>query len=75
MSTVALHNILLKDILANPGDDTPRLVYADWLEEHSDLVLHVPKQATEALSEFIRAEISAFKKDRTTGGPDYANAV
>lgn len=25
---------LLADILADPLDDTPRLVYADWLEEH-----------------------------------------
>lgn len=27
---------LLAAILANPGDDTPRLVYADWLEEAGD---------------------------------------
>jgi uncharacterized protein (TIGR02996 family) len=26
----------LRDILANPGDDTPRLVYADWLEDHGE---------------------------------------
>src|SRR5262245_48641373 len=26
----------LADILANPDDDAPRLVYADWLEEHGD---------------------------------------
>ena len=25
---------LLDAIFAEPGDDTPRLVYADWLEEH-----------------------------------------
>jgi uncharacterized protein (TIGR02996 family) len=24
----------LADIIANPDDDTPRLVYADWLEDH-----------------------------------------
>lgn len=24
----------LADICANPGEDTPRLVYADWLQEH-----------------------------------------
>lgn len=33
-------------ILANPGDDTPRLVYADWLEENGS-----PEEA-----EFIRAD-------------------
>jgi uncharacterized protein (TIGR02996 family) len=27
---------LLAEILANPDDDTPRLIFADWLEEHGD---------------------------------------
>jgi uncharacterized protein (TIGR02996 family) len=27
-------NGLLQDIIENPTDDVPRLVYADWLEEH-----------------------------------------
>jgi uncharacterized protein (TIGR02996 family) len=26
----------LRAIIDNPGDDAPRLVYADWLEEHGD---------------------------------------
>ena len=26
----------LRDILENPGDDTPRLIYADWLDERGD---------------------------------------
>jgi uncharacterized protein (TIGR02996 family) len=30
----ALVETFLADILANPEDDTPRLVYADWLDEH-----------------------------------------
>lgn len=34
-------------IRANPDDDTPRLVYADWLEEHGD----------EPRAEFIRLQI------------------
>jgi uncharacterized protein (TIGR02996 family) len=34
-------------IRANPDDDTPRLVYADWLQEHGD----------EARAEFIRVQI------------------
>jgi len=37
---------LYRSILAHPHDDTPRLVYADWLQEHG--------RAEEA--EFIRAE-------------------
>lgn len=26
----------IRAIVNNPGDDTPRLVYADWLDDHSD---------------------------------------
>jgi uncharacterized protein (TIGR02996 family) len=42
---------LLQDILANPDDDAPRLVYADWLEEHGDA----------DRAEFIRAQIEAAR--------------
>lgn len=38
-------------ILNNPGDDTARLVFADWLEEHGE-----PERA-----EFIRCQIEAAK--------------
>ncbi|MFT5525161.1 MAG: hypothetical protein ACI9HK_003127 [Pirellulaceae bacterium] len=31
-----LENPLYQEILANPGDLEPRLVFADWLEEHGD---------------------------------------
>src|SRR5437762_3054602 len=37
----------LHDICVNPGDDVPRLVYADWLDEHGE-----PRRA-----EFIRLQI------------------
>src|SRR4051794_18124688 len=40
---------LLKAIRANPGDDAPRLVYADWLDEHGG-----PEERARA--EFIRAD-------------------
>ena len=30
------HDAFLEAIIAAPGDDTPRLVYADWLEEHGE---------------------------------------
>src|SRR5262245_52142937 len=32
----AHHQAFLQAILENPDDDTPRLVYADWLEERDD---------------------------------------
>src|SRR5262249_19010051 len=31
---MADHEGFLQDILAHPEDDAPRLIYADWLEEH-----------------------------------------
>src|SRR5438552_7893233 len=39
---------LLADIFEHPDDDTPRLVYADWLQDHGD-----PTRG-----EFIRAQVS-----------------
>lgn len=39
---------LLAAIAAHPNDDTPRLVYADWLDEHND-----PLRA-----EFIRVQVA-----------------
>ena len=38
---------LLRAICDNPDDDTPRLVFADWLQEHGD----------EARAEFIRVQV------------------
>jgi uncharacterized protein (TIGR02996 family) len=38
---------LLRNILENPDDDTPRLIYADWLQDNGD-PLH---------SELIRAQV------------------
>ena len=45
---------LYRAILAAPGDDAPRLIYADWLEEHGDLeraelirhMVHFPRDRT-----------------------------
>lgn len=47
---------LLQAIIANPDDDTPRLIFADWLEEHDDL----------ARAEFIRVqcELAALGLER-----------
>jgi uncharacterized protein (TIGR02996 family) len=41
----------LNAILANPEDDAPRLVYADWLDERGD-------PASEAKAAFLRATAS-----------------
>jgi uncharacterized protein (TIGR02996 family) len=44
----------LETILDNPGDDGPRMVYADWLEEQGD-----PR------AEFIRAQLELAKLTET----------
>ncbi|MBX3401068.1 MAG: TIGR02996 domain-containing protein [Gemmataceae bacterium] len=44
-------------VLADPDADAPRLVYADWLEEHA------PAEADQARARFIRLEIDAETAD------------
>jgi uncharacterized protein (TIGR02996 family) len=45
---------LLAAIAAHPDEDTPRLMYADWLDEHGDPVR----------AEFIRVQIEAARVER-----------
>jgi uncharacterized protein (TIGR02996 family) len=47
-----MHDVFLRQVIADPDDDAPRLVYADWLEEHG---------GDPARAEFIRAEIEKAK--------------
>jgi uncharacterized protein (TIGR02996 family) len=54
MTTLTMPEVFLQDIIAHPEDDAPRLVYADWLEEHGD----------GARAEFIRVQCELAKKDR-----------
>jgi uncharacterized protein (TIGR02996 family) len=49
----------LAAILAAPGDDAVRLVFADWLEEHGDV----------ARAEFIRVQVGLAGVERRAGGP------
>lgn len=46
----------IKSIIVRPDDDTLRLVYADWLQEHDD-----PQQAA-----FIRAQVSGAQYPETS---------
>src|SRR5687768_7933754 len=36
MSNTNGHGPFLREIIAAPDDDAPRLIYADWLDEHGD---------------------------------------
>jgi uncharacterized protein (TIGR02996 family) len=43
----------LRDIIASPDDDAPRLIYADWLDEHG----------AEARAELIRVQCERARLD------------
>ncbi|HKB05654.1 MAG TPA: TIGR02996 domain-containing protein [Gemmataceae bacterium] len=51
---------LLEAVLAAPADDAPRLVYADWLDEHGE-----PAQAA-----FIRAQLELARQKPDTAEHD-----
>ncbi|MBA4068021.1 MAG: hypothetical protein C0501_30815 [Isosphaera sp.] len=51
--TVTDGEALRRAVLADPDDDTPRLVYADWLDEHDQ-----PDRAA-----FIRDQVEAVRAD------------
>lgn len=46
-----MHDEFLQTIIAHPDDDAPRLVYADWLEEHGEA----------DRAEFIRGQVEAYR--------------
>jgi len=47
---------LLKAIIAHPDDDTPRLMYADWLDENTPDKKPSPAAGPSARAEFIRVQ-------------------
>ena len=47
---------LLKAIVANPDEDTPRLVYADWLDENAPDATPSPAAGPSARAEFVRVQ-------------------
>jgi len=57
---------LLQDIIANPGADGLRLIYADWLEEFGG-------DAEQARAEFIRLQVAlaAHERERNQSSPAY----
>lgn len=48
---------LLAAILEQPGEDTPRLVYADWLEELAESLPPHQREPVSARAEFIRVQV------------------
>ncbi|MBN9120227.1 MAG: TIGR02996 domain-containing protein [Planctomycetes bacterium] len=47
---------LYRAVLAAPHDDAPRLVYADWLDEHADRFPPVVSRGERGRAEFIRLQ-------------------
>ncbi len=58
---------LLTAIRAHPGEDTPRLAYADWLDEHAGEVPGRNPQEVRDRAMLIRAQIEATRQP--TGDP------
>ncbi|MBN9118379.1 MAG: TIGR02996 domain-containing protein [Planctomycetes bacterium] len=48
---------LIAAIIANPDEDTPRLVYADWLDEHADALPEERRTEARARAELIRVQV------------------
>jgi uncharacterized protein (TIGR02996 family) len=52
---------LLRAIVEHPDEDTPRLVFADWLDEHAD-ALPAPAAARQWAA-FVRADVAMAGRD------------
>jgi len=50
-----VYRALLDDVIENPDDDTPRLVMADWLEEHGD-------EVAQDRAQFIRLQVQRAQR-------------
>lgn len=57
--TTTYSDAFLADILEHPKDDTPRLIYADWLEEHGE----------SERAAFIRVQCELATVDDGSGSP------
>jgi uncharacterized protein (TIGR02996 family) len=62
-STYPVNPALEAAVIANAEDDTPRLVYADWLDENGD-----PDRAA-----FIRTQVALW--DKHPADPDYVDLI
>lgn len=68
------HDALLAAVLAAPADDLPRLVYADWLDEHGDpdraaFIRTQVRLASADPWEPAAVRVRAFDPDAVTGRP------
>jgi uncharacterized protein (TIGR02996 family) len=60
-----MHAVFLDDIRAHPADDAPRLIYADWLQDHGE----------EERAEFIRVQCELAQVQLKIDALDRADAL
>src|SRR4051794_7736257 len=60
----AQDDAFLADIVEHPQDDTPRLVYADWLTEHGDETDRDRAEFIRVQCELAHADLSKAKRKR-----------
>jgi uncharacterized protein (TIGR02996 family) len=65
---------LLAAIVAHPEEDTPRLVYADWLDEHADALPEARRASARAKAEYIRLQC-AHARHHTDSPEHWAGQV
>ncbi|MDY3555632.1 TIGR02996 domain-containing protein [Gemmata sp. JC717] len=65
---------LLRAVCDDPDDDTPRLVYADWLDENPGAPGGTP-DGRRARAAFIRLEVELVRHAQTYGDPRWAEIV
>ncbi len=66
--TDAMEKQFLADIIEHPDEDVPRLIYADWLDDHADGLGNKEKQKPfNDKAEFIRAQV-ALASGKEHGG-------
>src|SRR5258708_2283740 len=53
-----IDDAFIRDICITPGDDTPRLIYADYLEDYGD----------KERAEFIRLQVNMERQHQLSGG-------
>ncbi len=74
MSIVNPHPGFMKDIVANPDDDAPRLIYADWLDDQGHPEIAEMIRTACELAQTPRTAETAPKLERLAGRVCYLEA-
>lgn len=61
---------MLRAIIGDPDDDSPRLVYADWLDDHAEFMPNT--ESVKARAEFIRTQVELARRESAQNGDSEA---